>query len=300
MIIAEPTADQAADVIAINHLAVSYAEAVSRLQIVEAVETYAVDGVRASPTTDDAVPDHGVVAPEVRRAPRSGRGTTPTWTTSPRRRSGISCCDRTPRGRRLAARRTRTADIRRPSPGLMWAPDEGDPLANHRALRWSRGQGSAPTERTPEVPGQAIADGPVCADRARTRTRHRVGRADIRCDMARPGIPRPVATRPRSCASTAAMGRTRRWTGGRSFASTRPWSTSVSTGTSGSDTCCTTTSRGRPRRRCPGITAPQTTSQKVCGSRVGHGTDSSVTRHRTTAEPWKRAYVTLAPGSPTD
>ena len=55
MIIAEPTAAQATDVIAINHLAASYAEAVSRLQIAEAVETYAIDGVLASPTTDDAV-----------------------------------------------------------------------------------------------------------------------------------------------------------------------------------------------------------------------------------------------------
>ena len=55
MIIAEPTAAQAADVIAINHLAASYAEAVSRLQIEEAVDTYAIDGVLASPTTEDAV-----------------------------------------------------------------------------------------------------------------------------------------------------------------------------------------------------------------------------------------------------
>ena len=54
MIIAEPTAAEAADVIAINHRAASYAEAVSRLQIEEAVDTYAVDGVLASPTTDDA------------------------------------------------------------------------------------------------------------------------------------------------------------------------------------------------------------------------------------------------------
>ena len=62
MIIAEPTAAQAADVIAINHLAASYAEAVSRLQIEEAVETYAVDGVLASPTTDDAVGRAAIVS----------------------------------------------------------------------------------------------------------------------------------------------------------------------------------------------------------------------------------------------
>lgn len=62
MIIAEPTAAQAADVIAINHLAASYAEAVSRLQIEEAVETYAIDGVLASPTTDDAVGRPAIVS----------------------------------------------------------------------------------------------------------------------------------------------------------------------------------------------------------------------------------------------
>ncbi|HLM16615.1 MAG TPA: nuclear transport factor 2 family protein [Acidimicrobiia bacterium] len=55
MIIAEPTPAQASDVIAINQLAASYADAVSRLQIEEAVDTYAVDGVLASPTTEDAV-----------------------------------------------------------------------------------------------------------------------------------------------------------------------------------------------------------------------------------------------------
>ena len=43
---------------------------------------------------------------------------------------------------------------------------------------------------------------------------------------------RATATRPRSCGCTAATARTRRWTGGRSPASTRPWSTSASTATS--------------------------------------------------------------------
>ena len=62
MIIAEPTDAQVADVIAINHLAASYAEAVSRLQIEEAVDTYAVDGVLASPTTDDAVGRAAIVS----------------------------------------------------------------------------------------------------------------------------------------------------------------------------------------------------------------------------------------------
>ncbi|HET9665276.1 MAG TPA: nuclear transport factor 2 family protein, partial [Desertimonas sp.] len=62
MIVPEPTAAQAADVIAINHLAASYAEAVSRLQIKEAADTYATDGVLASPTTEDAVGRAAIVA----------------------------------------------------------------------------------------------------------------------------------------------------------------------------------------------------------------------------------------------
>lgn len=55
MIIAQPTEAQAADIVAINHLAASYAEAMCRFAIDEAVQTYADDGVLSSPTTDDAV-----------------------------------------------------------------------------------------------------------------------------------------------------------------------------------------------------------------------------------------------------
>jgi ketosteroid isomerase-like protein len=55
MLIPEPTAQDAADVIAIQHLAVGYAEAISRGEIDEAVQVYAPDGVLASPTTEDAV-----------------------------------------------------------------------------------------------------------------------------------------------------------------------------------------------------------------------------------------------------
>jgi ketosteroid isomerase-like protein len=55
MLIPEPTEESAADVVAIQHLAVGYAEAVSRGEIEEAVQVYAPDGVLASPTTDDAV-----------------------------------------------------------------------------------------------------------------------------------------------------------------------------------------------------------------------------------------------------
>ena len=55
MLIPEPTAQNVADVIAVQHLAVAYAEAMSRGAIDEAVQTYAPNGVLASPTTEDAV-----------------------------------------------------------------------------------------------------------------------------------------------------------------------------------------------------------------------------------------------------
>jgi ketosteroid isomerase-like protein len=55
MLIPEPTARDAANVIAIQHLAVGYAEAMSRGAIDEAVQVYAPDGVLASPTTEDAI-----------------------------------------------------------------------------------------------------------------------------------------------------------------------------------------------------------------------------------------------------
>lgn len=55
MLIPEPTAPNAADVIAVQNLAVAYAEAMSRGAIDEAVQVYAPNGVLASPTTKDAV-----------------------------------------------------------------------------------------------------------------------------------------------------------------------------------------------------------------------------------------------------
>jgi ketosteroid isomerase-like protein len=55
MLIPEPTAQNAADLIAIQHLAAGYAEAMSRGAIDEAVQVYAPNGVLASPTTEDAV-----------------------------------------------------------------------------------------------------------------------------------------------------------------------------------------------------------------------------------------------------
>lgn len=62
MLIPEPTSAQAADVIAIQHLAVGYAEAVSRGDVDEAVQVFAPDGVLASPTTEDAVGPSAIAA----------------------------------------------------------------------------------------------------------------------------------------------------------------------------------------------------------------------------------------------
>ena len=55
MLIPEPTAQNAADQLAIQNLAVAYADAMSRACIDEAVQVYAPRGVLASPTTEDAV-----------------------------------------------------------------------------------------------------------------------------------------------------------------------------------------------------------------------------------------------------
>lgn len=62
MLIPEPSAADAAVVIAIQNLAAGYAEAISRGDIEEAVETYAPDGVLASPTTEDAVGPQAIAA----------------------------------------------------------------------------------------------------------------------------------------------------------------------------------------------------------------------------------------------
>ncbi|EID11753.1 nuclear transport factor 2 family protein [Mycolicibacterium phlei] len=56
MLAREPrSAQEACDVVAITHLAASYAEAVSRGEIAEACQTYAEDGELHSPTTQPAV-----------------------------------------------------------------------------------------------------------------------------------------------------------------------------------------------------------------------------------------------------
>jgi ketosteroid isomerase-like protein len=65
MLIPEPIAQNAADVIAVQNLAVSYAEAISRGEIDEAVQVYAPEGVLASPTTEDAV-GHQAIADVLR------------------------------------------------------------------------------------------------------------------------------------------------------------------------------------------------------------------------------------------
>lgn len=62
MLLDTPDPQTAADIIAIQHLAVSYSEAVSRGEVDEAVEVYAPDGVLASPTTDDAVGPAAIAA----------------------------------------------------------------------------------------------------------------------------------------------------------------------------------------------------------------------------------------------
>jgi ketosteroid isomerase-like protein len=62
MIPREPRdAGEACDVLAINHLAAAYAEAVSRGQIAEACLTYAEDGELHSPTTEPAIGRDAVV-----------------------------------------------------------------------------------------------------------------------------------------------------------------------------------------------------------------------------------------------
>jgi hypothetical protein len=51
----QPTPSQAADIIAINHLAATYSEAMCRMAVDEAVQTYAEDGMLSTPTTEDAI-----------------------------------------------------------------------------------------------------------------------------------------------------------------------------------------------------------------------------------------------------
>jgi ketosteroid isomerase-like protein len=70
MLLPQPTAAEAADIIAIQQLAVGYAEAISRGDVDEAVQVYASDGVLASPTTEDAVGPQAIA--DVLRATTGG------------------------------------------------------------------------------------------------------------------------------------------------------------------------------------------------------------------------------------
>lgn len=62
MLLPQPTAAEAADIIAIQQLAVAYAEAISRDDVDQAVEVYAPDGILASPTTEDVVGPQAIAA----------------------------------------------------------------------------------------------------------------------------------------------------------------------------------------------------------------------------------------------
>jgi len=62
VILPDPTPQQAADMVAISRLAVSYSEAICRSAIDEAVLVYADDGVLASATTEDAVGREAIAA----------------------------------------------------------------------------------------------------------------------------------------------------------------------------------------------------------------------------------------------
>jgi hypothetical protein len=62
MLFADPSPNQATDMIATTRLAVSYSEATCRGEIDEAVLVYADDGVLASGTTDDAVGREAIAA----------------------------------------------------------------------------------------------------------------------------------------------------------------------------------------------------------------------------------------------
>src|SRR6185437_5289018 len=55
MLLPTPTVEDAAAITAIQQLSVSYAEAISRGDVHEAVQTYAPDGALLSPTTEPAV-----------------------------------------------------------------------------------------------------------------------------------------------------------------------------------------------------------------------------------------------------
>jgi ketosteroid isomerase-like protein len=63
----DPDTTQAANIVAISRLAVSYSDAICRGQVDEAVLVYATDGVLASGTTADAV-GHEAIATTIKEA----------------------------------------------------------------------------------------------------------------------------------------------------------------------------------------------------------------------------------------
>lgn len=67
MLFPDPDVTQAADMMAISRLAVSYSEAICRGEVDEAVLVYAADGVLASGTTADAV-GHEAIASTIKEA----------------------------------------------------------------------------------------------------------------------------------------------------------------------------------------------------------------------------------------
>ena len=89
-----------------------------------------------------------------------------------------------------------------------------------------------------------------------------------------PLIPILMVTRPPSSRCTAETGNTMKWIAAQLPASTRLWPMSDWPTMGLCDKCCTTTSRGRPRQRCPATTTPPMTCRTASPSHTGHGTDS--------------------------
>src|SRR6266566_1708581 len=57
------------------------------------------------------------------------------------------------------------------------------------------------------------------------------------------------------------------------------------------DKCCTTTSLGRPRQRCPATTDPLMMCLTASASRTGHGTDSRFETPRLNFEPVRHFHI---------
>src|SRR5215472_2551313 len=86
--------------------------------------------------------------------------------------------------------------------------------------------------------------------------------------------PTLTVTRPASSKFTVATGSMRKWIAVPLHASIRPLQMSDWLTTPRYDKCCTTTSLGRPRQRCPATTGPPTMCRTASPSHAGHGMDS--------------------------